>query len=239
MIYNMIRDILLTIVILGGIAYGVDEAFADKMTHKFKSPSFSGVNTSSHYLTIENQEHTRVMTIKEEVQALKNWSAAMKTTDRKETCEDNVWEKKGKEEETINQNKVVCHTENSHRRVTSSSEIQQGKSETVSIDEPKDQWSLITASKIQGQARSLPRSWQDWIRIVRQKCQLKTPNRRGGMTTNIRTWTVSAVYRWCISGVPMVYQCFAASISVLHPWYISGTLVVYQRHTADIPAVYR
>ena len=29
---------------------------ADKMTHQFKSPSFSGVGTSSHYLTIENQE---------------------------------------------------------------------------------------------------------------------------------------------------------------------------------------
>ena len=28
---------------------------ADEMTHKFKNPSFSGVGTSSHYLTIENQ----------------------------------------------------------------------------------------------------------------------------------------------------------------------------------------
>jgi len=46
------------------------EAQADKITHKFKSPSFNGISTSSHYLTIENQEHTRVMTIKEEVQAL-------------------------------------------------------------------------------------------------------------------------------------------------------------------------
>lgn len=43
---------------------------ADKMTHKFKSPSFSGEGTSSHYLTIENQEHTRKMTIKEEIKAL-------------------------------------------------------------------------------------------------------------------------------------------------------------------------
>ena len=29
---------------------------ADTITHKFKSPSFSGVGTSSHYLTIENQQ---------------------------------------------------------------------------------------------------------------------------------------------------------------------------------------
>ena len=46
--------------------------FADQMTHKFKSPSFRGNGTSSHYLTIENQEHTRKMTIKEELQALQD-----------------------------------------------------------------------------------------------------------------------------------------------------------------------
>tara|TARA_R110000787_G_scaffold139719_2_gene253396 strand:- start:839 stop:1285 length:447 start_codon:yes stop_codon:yes gene_type:complete len=43
---------------------------ADEMIHKFKSPSFSGNNTSSHYLTIENQEFSRKMTIKEEIEAL-------------------------------------------------------------------------------------------------------------------------------------------------------------------------
>ena len=43
---------------------------ADTITFKFKSPSFSGINTSSHYLTIENQEHMRKMTIKEEIKAL-------------------------------------------------------------------------------------------------------------------------------------------------------------------------
>ena len=32
---------------------------ADQMNHKFKNPSFSGVGTSAHYLTIENQEKTR------------------------------------------------------------------------------------------------------------------------------------------------------------------------------------
>ena len=32
---------------------------ADQMVHKFKSPSFSGIGTSAHYLTIENQEKTR------------------------------------------------------------------------------------------------------------------------------------------------------------------------------------
>ena len=42
---------------------------ADEMTHKFKNPSFSGVGTSSHYLTIENQEFNRKEAIREEVQA--------------------------------------------------------------------------------------------------------------------------------------------------------------------------
>jgi hypothetical protein len=45
-------------------------ANASDLTHQWKSPSFSGQGYSSHVLTIENQEHTRVMTIKEEVQAL-------------------------------------------------------------------------------------------------------------------------------------------------------------------------
>ena len=45
---------------------------ADQMTHKFKSPSFNGVGTSSHYLTIQNQEFTRKMTIKEEIKALQD-----------------------------------------------------------------------------------------------------------------------------------------------------------------------
>ena len=43
---------------------------ADTITHKFKNPSFSGINTSSHYLTIENQEFSRKMTIKEELKAI-------------------------------------------------------------------------------------------------------------------------------------------------------------------------
>ena len=42
---------------------------ADEMTHKFKNPSFSGVGTSSHYLTIENQEFNRKEDIKAEIKA--------------------------------------------------------------------------------------------------------------------------------------------------------------------------
>jgi hypothetical protein len=45
---------------------------ADELLYRFKSPSFSGVNTSSHYLTIENQEATRRQAIKDEIQAYKD-----------------------------------------------------------------------------------------------------------------------------------------------------------------------
>ena len=43
---------------------------ADQIVHKFKSPSFSGIGTSAHWLTIENQEFSRKMTLKEELKAL-------------------------------------------------------------------------------------------------------------------------------------------------------------------------
>jgi hypothetical protein len=42
---------------------------ADEMVHKFKSPSFSGIGTSAHYLTIENQETSRREAIKAEIKA--------------------------------------------------------------------------------------------------------------------------------------------------------------------------
>ena len=33
--------------------------YTSEVVHKFKSPSFSGISTSSHYLTIENQQKSR------------------------------------------------------------------------------------------------------------------------------------------------------------------------------------
>lgn len=59
---------LIGIILIIGIF--VQNIKADQIVHKFKSPSFSGINTSSHYLTIENQQYTRKMTIKEELKAL-------------------------------------------------------------------------------------------------------------------------------------------------------------------------
>ena len=41
---------------------------ADEIVHQFKSPSFSGIATSSHYLTVDEQEKTRRDEIAEDVE---------------------------------------------------------------------------------------------------------------------------------------------------------------------------
>ncbi len=46
------------------------ELSADEIKHKFKSPSFSGVGTSSHYLTIDSQEVSKKDALKAEIKAL-------------------------------------------------------------------------------------------------------------------------------------------------------------------------
>ena len=61
--------IFFTILTVGILLIGITPLSAE-MLHKFKSPSFSGNGTSAHYLTIENQEHSRENTIKEEQLAL-------------------------------------------------------------------------------------------------------------------------------------------------------------------------
>jgi hypothetical protein len=43
---------------------------ADEIKFGFKSPSFSGVGTSSHYLTIDSQEQTKKDALKAEIKAL-------------------------------------------------------------------------------------------------------------------------------------------------------------------------
>ena len=46
--------------------------WADEMVHKFQSPSFSGIGTSAHYLTIENQQFNRKQALKAEIKALQD-----------------------------------------------------------------------------------------------------------------------------------------------------------------------
>lgn len=44
-------------------------AFADELVFKFKNPSFSGIGTGAHYLTIENQEKSRRDKIRDDIEA--------------------------------------------------------------------------------------------------------------------------------------------------------------------------
>lgn len=70
------KDMLIKLLAVIGIVLFtgifVQNIKADQIVHKFKNPSFSGINTSSHYLTIENQEFNRKMSIKAEIKALQD-----------------------------------------------------------------------------------------------------------------------------------------------------------------------
>lgn len=45
--------------LMTGVLFISNKAKADEIVHEFKSPSFSGIATSSHYLTIDEQEKSR------------------------------------------------------------------------------------------------------------------------------------------------------------------------------------
>ena len=71
----------LTILIFTGCVGWSTFVEGGELTHKWKSPSFSGVGTSAHFLTIENQEFTR----KAEIKAKKESEAAKKISAAKNT----------------------------------------------------------------------------------------------------------------------------------------------------------
>ena len=60
-----------SLLVLSFIAIAAD-LNADEIKHEFKSPSFSGIGTSSHYLTIENQEFSRKEALKAEIKAMQD-----------------------------------------------------------------------------------------------------------------------------------------------------------------------
>jgi len=61
----MLKQIsILSIILMASLS-----ASATELTHKFKNPSFSGVGTGAHYLTIENQEKSRKDKIKDDIEA--------------------------------------------------------------------------------------------------------------------------------------------------------------------------
>jgi len=57
------------IAIMVFLLFAVAPIFSDELTHKFKNPAFSGVGTSSHYLTVENQEKSRRDSIEDDIES--------------------------------------------------------------------------------------------------------------------------------------------------------------------------
>ena len=65
---NNLPTILICVIGILVILFMSLSAKADEV-FKFKNPSFSGQGTGAHYLTIENQEHSRKKTIKDAMEA--------------------------------------------------------------------------------------------------------------------------------------------------------------------------
>lgn len=57
-------------VVVGMIVFWTTDAMGAPKEFGFNSPSFNGVNQSSHYLTIENQETSRKQALKQEIEDL-------------------------------------------------------------------------------------------------------------------------------------------------------------------------
>lgn len=68
------KDLLIKILAVIGIVLFtgifVQNTVADEIKFGFKSPSFNGVGTSAHYLTIESQEYTRKEKLRADLKAL-------------------------------------------------------------------------------------------------------------------------------------------------------------------------
>jgi len=63
---NEIKNSIAIVVFLLFVATSVS---ADEMAFRFKNPSFSGIGTSSHYLTVENQEKSRRDAIEDDIES--------------------------------------------------------------------------------------------------------------------------------------------------------------------------
>ena len=67
---RQIKTILIFIIVISVLFFFPAFLLGDEMVFKFKSPSFSGLNTSQHYLTIENHQFSRKQAIEDDKQAL-------------------------------------------------------------------------------------------------------------------------------------------------------------------------
>ena len=69
MMEKTFRLVLSLLLIVGAVFLFVPVVQGDEIVHKFKNPSFSGIGTGAHYLTIENQEHARKKAIEDALEA--------------------------------------------------------------------------------------------------------------------------------------------------------------------------
>lgn len=66
--FFFVRSVGFNIGLLIGLLLYSPFAQSDEIKHKFKNPSFSGIGTGAHYLTIENQEKSRRDKIKSDIE---------------------------------------------------------------------------------------------------------------------------------------------------------------------------
>ena len=71
---NKLRDRIEVAALCSLFLLSISAVHADEQVHSFKNPSFSGIGTSAHYLTIENQEKS----IRDDIEA------ALKAAEREE-----------------------------------------------------------------------------------------------------------------------------------------------------------
>ena len=69
---NFIMNVFWCFCLIFVISSFFNKLSADTLSFKFKNPSFSGINTSSHYLTVDSQEASRKQAVKDEIEAYKD-----------------------------------------------------------------------------------------------------------------------------------------------------------------------
>lgn len=66
---NFTSSFIMTLTCIFITSVNVQKGDAAELIHQFKSPSFSGVGASAHWMTIENQEATRSKNIQDKIDA--------------------------------------------------------------------------------------------------------------------------------------------------------------------------
>ena len=64
-----ISSILITVIVMVSVSLYGGKVAASPLVHEFKNPSFNGIGTSAHYLTIDEQETKRRDELAEKIQS--------------------------------------------------------------------------------------------------------------------------------------------------------------------------